>query len=146
MLLNDLFDNYGARQPKKRVGRGIGSGMGKTSRRGQKGQKARSGVAIKGFEGGQMPLIKRLPKRGFNSLADKKNNEIVNIHQLQYLLEDKVIKAEDKLTKEKMVELGLIRKATSQVKILVGNVSEDLKSKFSLEFDSASEKAKAFLK
>ena len=86
MKLNDLRDNYGARQGRVRVGRGIGSGLGKTAGRGQKGQKSRSGVSIKGFEGGQMPLHMRLPKRGFNNPFGKDYAE-VNLGQLQKLVE-----------------------------------------------------------
>ena len=80
MKLNELSDLAGARKNRKRVGRGIGSGTGKTSGRGVKGQKSRSGVAIKGFEGGQMPLHRRLPKRGFNNLFSKKYNVLSLIH------------------------------------------------------------------
>ena len=82
MKLNDLRDNPGAAKKKKRVGRGPGSGVGKTSGRGVKGQKARTGVAIKGFEGGQMPLHRRLPKRGFNNIFAKKYNEL-NLGRIQ---------------------------------------------------------------
>ena len=82
MKLNELHDNPGARKARMRVGRGIGSGKGKTAGRGVKGQKARTGVAIKGFEGGQMPLHRRLPKRGFNNLFAKKFNEL-NLGRIQ---------------------------------------------------------------
>ena len=82
MRLNDLRDNPGATKQRKRVGRGIGSGTGKTAGRGHKGQKSRSGVAIKGFEGGQMPIHRRLPKRGFNSIFRKKYNA-VNLDRIQ---------------------------------------------------------------
>ncbi len=82
MRLNELSDNKGAVRPRKRVGRGIGSGKGKTAGRGVKGQKSRSGVAIKGFEGGQMPIHRRLPKRGFNNIFRKTFN-VVNIGQIQ---------------------------------------------------------------
>src|SRR3954466_16106795 len=87
MKLNDLRDNQGARPSKIRVGRGIGSGLGKTAGRGQKGQKSREGVSIKGFEGGQMPLHMRLPKRGFNNIFAKDYAE-VNLGQLQKLIEN----------------------------------------------------------
>ena len=86
MKLNDLRDNYGARQGRVRVGRGIGSGLGKTAGRGQKGQKSRSGVAIKGFEGGQMPLHMRLPKRGFNNPFGKDYAE-VNLGMVQKVID-----------------------------------------------------------
>ena len=86
MKLNEIADNPGAAKDKKRVGRGIGSGKGKTSGRGVKGQKARSGVAIKGFEGGQMPMYRRLPKRGFNNLFGKEYSE-VNVGRLQQAID-----------------------------------------------------------
>ena len=92
MKLNDLRDNKGARKERMRVGRGIGSGKGKTAGRGQKGQKSRSGVAIKGFEGGQMPLHMRLPKRGFNNPFGKDYAE-VNIGQIQLLVDEKKLDA-----------------------------------------------------
>ena len=82
MRLNEIADNPGARKKRSRVGRGIGSGMGKTSTHGQKGQKARSGVAINGFEGGQMPIYRRMPRRGFNPL-NKVHHQVVNIGRLQ---------------------------------------------------------------
>lgn len=88
MKLNELRDNPGARKTRTRVGRGIGSGKGKTGGRGMKGQKSRSGVAIKGFEGGQMPLYRRLPKRGFSSV-NKKQFELVNVGRLQAAIDDK---------------------------------------------------------
>ena len=87
MRLNEIRDRDGATKAKKRLGRGIGSGLGKTSGRGVKGQKARSGVAIKGFEGGQMPLHRRLPKRGFNNIFAKKYNEI-NLGRIQTAIDD----------------------------------------------------------
>ena len=89
MKLNELSDLAGARKNRKRVGRGIGSGTGKTSGRGVKGQKSRSGVAIKGFEGGQMPLHRRLPKRGFNNLFSKKYN-VFNLDRIQYFIDNKI--------------------------------------------------------
>src|SRR5688500_20230547 len=92
MKLNDIRDNPGARKERIRVGRGIGSGKGKTGGRGQKGQKSRSGVAIKGFEGGQMPLHMRLPKRGFNNPFGKDYAE-VNVGQLQKLIDVKKLDA-----------------------------------------------------
>ena len=87
MRLNELSDVNGARKDRKRVGRGIGSGTGKTAGRGVKGQKSRSGVAIKGFEGGQMPLHRRLPKRGFNNIFAKEYN-IFNLDRIQYFIDN----------------------------------------------------------
>jgi len=92
MRLNELRDNPGATRDRKRVGRGIGSGKGKTAWRGHKGQKSRSGVAIKGFEGGQMPLHRRLPKRGFNNIFSKDFNE-VNVGRLQSAIDKKTLDA-----------------------------------------------------
>ena len=91
MRLNELKDNPGATRERKRIGRGIGSGKGKTGGRGVKGQKSRTGVAIKGFEGGQMPIHRRLPKRGFNNIFSKDFNEI-NLGRLQKAVDDKVLK------------------------------------------------------
>ena len=90
MKLNSIKDNKGANQERKRIGRGIGSGTGKTSGKGHKGQKARSGVAIKGFEGGQMPIHRRLPKRGFNNINRVPNVEL-NIEKIEKLIDTKVI-------------------------------------------------------
>jgi ribosomal protein L15 len=97
MRLNDLRDLPGATTSKKRVGRGIGSGLGKTSGHGQKGQKSRSGVAIKGFEGGQMPIHMRLPKRGFNNKFAKDYNE-VNVGRIQTAIDDKKLDASKPVT------------------------------------------------
>ena len=92
MRLNELSDVNGARKDRKRVGRGIGSGTGKTAGRGVKGQKSRSGVAIKGFEGGQMPLHRRLPKRGFNNIFAKEYN-VFNLDRIQYFIDNGKLKA-----------------------------------------------------
>ena len=115
MKLNELRDNPGARKARKRVGRGIGSGLGKTSGHGQKGQKARSGVAIKGFEGGQMPIHMRLPKRGFNSLASKAFAE-VNLGRLQAAIDAGKIDAAAKIDGGVLVEAGLIRRVGDGVR------------------------------
>ena len=93
--LNNL--NIKNHKPKKRVGRGIGSGLGKTSGRGMKGQKSRSGVAIKSYEGGQMPLYRRLPKRGFNSLYKKEKNVAINLHNISKLIESKKMTPQNQL-------------------------------------------------
>ena len=97
MKLNELKDNPGARKSRKRVGRGHGSGWGKTSGSGHKGQKARSGVAIKGFEGGQMPLHMRLPKRGFNPLNPTKN-QVINLSDIEKALTEGRLKKSEKIT------------------------------------------------
>ncbi len=106
--LNDLKDNKGARHARKRKGRGIGSGLGKTAGRGHKGQKSRSGVAIKGFEGGQMPIYRRLPKRGFTNIF-RKTWAIVNLGSLQKAIDAEKIDASKTVTSELMQEAGLAR-------------------------------------
>ena len=124
-------------KPKIRVGRGIGSGKGKTSGRGVKGQKSRSGVAIKSFEGGQMPLYRRLPKRGFNSLG-KKNIAILNLNKIQSYLDKKNIKSSDTLNSELLKKLKLINKNSNKLKILG---SGEIKVKINIEADLASKSA-----
>ena len=117
MLLNQLMDNQGANKKRKRVGRGIGSGKGKTGGRGVKGQKSRSGVAIKGFEGGQMPLYQRLPKRGFNNVSSK---DIigVNLSRLQKAFDAKKLDAKKVIDADALVKSGVISKIADGVKIL----------------------------
>ena len=122
---------------KIRVGRGIGSGKGKTSGRGVKGQKSRSGVAIKSFEGGQMPLYRRLPKRGFNPVA-KKNIAILNLDKIQSYIDKKSIKTSDVLNSELLKKLKLIKKNSIKLKILG---SGDIKDKINIEADLASKSA-----
>jgi large subunit ribosomal protein L15 len=139
MKLNELFDLPGARTKKKRVGRGMSSGMGKTSCRGVKGQKARSGVAIKGFEGGQMPLIKRLPKRGFNC-PNTTSYVAVNFSVLNILLENKKIKEDASIDKELLHKNGIIKNTKKKVKLLAKG---ELKNKFTFKLDAYSEAAKA---
>ena len=122
---------------KIRVGRGIGSGKGKTSGRGVKGQKSRSGVAIKSFEGGQMPLYRRLPKRGFNSI--KKNNiAILNLDKIQSLIDKKSLKTSDTLNSNLLKKLNLINKNSAKLKILG---SGEIKDKINIEADLASKSA-----
>lgn len=139
MKLNELFDMPGARTAKKRVGRGMSSGMGKTSCRGMKGQKARSGVAIKGFEGGQMPLIKRLPKRGFNC-PNSTSFVAVNFLAINFLLENKKIKADASIDKELLHKHGILKNTKKKVKLLAKG---ELKNKFSFKLDAYSAAAKA---
>jgi len=123
MKLNELRDNDGARKSRMRVGRGIGSGKGKTAGSGHKGQKARSGVAIKGFEGGQMPIYRRLPKRGFNAL-NPKNFEVVNIGRLQKAIDAGVLDATKPITVELLEETGLVGKVVDGVRLLAkGEIS-----------------------
>ena len=107
-------------KPKIRVGRGIGSGKGKTSGRGVKGQKSRSGVAIKSFEGGQMPLYRRLPKRGFNSIT-KNEIAIINLEKIQFYIDKKTISTKDTLNTELLKKLKIINKNSIKLKILREN-------------------------
>ena len=123
---------------KIRVGRGIGSGKGKTSGRGVKGQKSRSGVAIKSFEGGQMPLYRRLPKRGFNSIS-KINVAKINLDKIKYFIDQKKINLNDKINSELLKKLKIINKNSQKLKIL-GN--GDIKVKINIETDLISKSAK----
>jgi large subunit ribosomal protein L15 len=122
---------------KMRVGRGIGSGKGKTSGRGVKGQKSRSGVAIKSFEGGQMPLYRRLPKRGFNPI-EKKNIAILNLDKIQNFIDKKNIKTTDTINSDLLKKLKLINKNAIKLKILG---SGQIKDKINIEADLASKSA-----
>jgi large subunit ribosomal protein L15 len=115
--LNDLHDNPGARVKRVRVGRGIGSGLGKTAGRGQKGQKSRSGVAIKGFEGGQMPLHMRLPKRGFNNIFAKEFSEL-NLGTLQAAIDAGRIDAAQVIDAEALTASGILTHARDGVRLL----------------------------
>ncbi|MDY7098931.1 MAG: 50S ribosomal protein L15 [Pseudomonadota bacterium] len=128
MKLNDIRDNSGARKGRMRVGRGIGSGKGKTAARGQKGQKSRSGVAIKGFEGGQMPLHMRLPKRGFNNPFGKDYAE-VNIGMVQKWIDAKKIDGKKDITEAVLREAGLARGGKDGVRLL-GKGEITAKAKF----------------
>ncbi len=122
---------------KIRVGRGIGSGKGKTSGRGVKGQKSRSGVAIKSFEGGQMPLYRRLPKRGFNPIT-KSNIAILNLDKIQSYIDKKSIKISETLNSDLLKKLKLINKNSVKLKILG---TGDIKDKINIEADLASKSA-----
>ena len=122
---------------KIRVGRGIGSGKGKTSGRGVKGQKSRSGVSIKSFEGGQMPLYRRLPKRGFNPIS-KSNIAIMNLNKIQFFIEKKNINPNEVLNTDLLKKLKLINKNSTKLKIL-GN--GEIKEKINIEADLASKSA-----
>ena len=125
------------KKTKIRVGRGIGSGKGKTSGRGVKGQKSRSGVAIKSFEGGQMPLYRRLPKRGFNPIG-KKNIAILNLNKIQSYIDKKNIKSGDTINANLLKKLKLINKNSIKLKILG---SGEIKDKINVEADLASKSA-----
>ena len=123
---------------KYRVGRGIGSGKGKTSGRGHKGQKSRSGVSIKSFEGGQMPLYRRLPKRGFNSIK-KSNLGKINLGKIQYFIDQKSINITDKINLNLLKKTKIINKKSSKLKVLG---SGEVKQKINIEADFFSKSAK----
>ena len=137
MKLNDIRDNEGARHRKMRVGRGIGSGKGKTAGRGQKGQKARSGVAVKGFEGGQMPLHMRLPKRGFNNPFGKDYAE-VNLGMIQKFIDAGKLDAKGTIDHEALKAAGLSRSAKHGIRLLGKG---ELTSKVSFKVAGASKGA-----
>lgn len=139
MQLNEIRDNQGARKKRMRIGRGIGSGKGKTGGRGGKGQTARSGVAIKGFEGGQMPLHRRLPKRGFNNYTQVKF-DAVTLRDLQVLVDNGTFKAGDTVTTEALKKAGVVPSTSEGVKILTKG---ELKAKLSIDVERASASAKA---
>jgi len=139
MKLSDLRDNEGASKRKRRLGRGIGSGRGKTAGRGVKGQKSRSGVAIKGFEGGQMPLHMRLPKRGFNNIFAPKLN-IVSLGRLQQAVDAGRIDAAQEVTVETLVAAGVLRRAKDGVRVLSDG---ELKAPLKLSIYGASRAAVA---
>ena len=124
-------------KPKIRVGRGIGSGKGKTSGRGVKGQKSRSGVAIKSFEGGQMPLYRRLPKRGFNSVSSNQI-AILNLEKIQFFIDKKTISTKDVLNSNLLKKLNIINKNSNKLKILG---TGDIKDKINIEANLASKSA-----
>ena len=139
MKLDQLRDNPGARKNPIRVGRGIGSGKGKTGGRGGKGQTARSGVRIKGFEGGQMPLHRRLPKRGFNNIFRVEFAEI-NLDRLQDAIDAKLLDAKDTINAEALVRARVIRRAKAGVRLLGRG---EIKAKLTIEVHGASKSAVA---
>ncbi len=139
MKLNELRDNPGARKTRKRVGRGIGSGAGKTGGRGHKGQKSRSGVSLLGFEGGQMPLYRRLPKRGFHNPFRKEFVEI-NLGVLQNAVDSGKLDAKKTVNAEALKAAGLMKKSFDGVKILAEG---ELKAKLTIEAAKASKAASA---
>lgn len=143
MKLSELFSGLPRLKGRKILGRGIGCGKGKTSGRGHKGQKARAGCSIKGFEGGQQSIFTRLPKRGFKPFA-RKRCEIVNLDVIQRLIEENKIGAETKVSKELLVKLGVVSSMKSKVKILGRG---ELRTKVAVCYDAVSRSAegKVFL-
>jgi large subunit ribosomal protein L15 len=137
MKLSDIADNAGSRKKRMRVGRGIGSGKGKTAGRGGKGQTARSGVRIKGFEGGQMPLHRRLPKRGFTNIFRLEFAEI-NLDRLQEAVDAKAFDIKETVTAESLVKAGVLRRSRDGVRLLGRGA---LKAKLNIEVHGASKSA-----
>ena len=137
MKLNQLSDNDGARKPRKRVGRGIGSGTGKTAGRGHKGQKARSGVALKGFEGGQMPLHRRLPKRGFKNIFAKRY-VVVNLGRMQKAIDAGKLDAKVDIDAAALKAAGLLKNPRDGVRLLAKG---ELKAKVNMTVAGASKAA-----
>ena len=138
MKLNEIRDNPGAHYRAKRVGRGIGSGKGKTSARGGKGQTARTGVALNGFEGGQTPLHRRLPKRGFNNKIFQSDFKVVNLGRLQQALDAGRLKAGGTVTGATLVASGVLRRVGDGIRLLAKG---ELKSAITIEVAGASQAA-----
>ena len=137
MELNKLNDNDGAKSSKKRLGRGVGSGLGKTSGKGHKGQKSRSGVSIKGFEGGQMPIHRRLPKRGFNK-HNRKTYRILNLGDLQKVIDNGKIDIKKEINNSVILSSGIIKNLKDGIRILArGKIT----SKVNILVDGASKNA-----
>jgi len=139
MKLHELHDNDGATKKRKRVGRGPGSGMGKTSGRGVKGQKSRSGVAINGYEGGQMPLYQRLPKRGFNK-PNRKAYAVVNLGLIQKFIDAGKLDAKSAITEDALIASGLVRRKLDGVRVLAKG---EFSAKANIEVTGASKSAVA---
>ena len=137
MKLNEIKDNEGALKSRKRVGRGIGSGTGKTGGRGVKGQKARSGVAINGFEGGQMPIYRRLPKRGFNNIF-RADYVVVSLGRIQAAIDAKKLDGKKTVDAAALKAAGVIRREKDGVRILADG---ELKAKLTIEVAGASKPA-----
>ena len=137
MKLHELRDNDGAAKKRTRVGRGPGSGKGKTGGRGIKGQKSRSGVALNAYEGGQMPLYQRLPKRGFNK-PNRKAFAIVNLGLIQKFIDDKKIDAKAEITEDVLVASGLVRRKLDGIRVLAKG---ELKAKANITVTGASKGA-----
>ena len=141
MNLNEIRDNKNAVKDRKRIGRGIGSGTGKTSGKGHKGQKARSGVAVKGFEGGQMPIHRRLPKRGFTNINRVSFTEL-NLSNIEEMIVAKKIDPKKAINSQALFEIGVIKKISTKVKILAKGA---IKSKINIEVSAVSSKAKELI-
>ena len=139
MKLNEIAPPAGSRKKRMRVGRGIGSGKGKTAGRGGKGQTARSGVRIKGFEGGQMPMHRRLPKRGFNNIFRVEFAEI-NLDRIQEAVDSKLIDVKETVNAESLVKSGVVRRAKGGIRLLGRG---ELKAKLNIEVHGASKSAVA---
>ena len=137
MNINDLSDNPGARRDRKRAGRGPGSGLGKTGGRGVKGQKSRSGVAINGFEGGQMPLYMRLPKRGFNK-PNRKSYAVINLGLIQKFVDAGKIDASAAITHDVLIASGAVRRVLDGIRVLAKG---EVTSKLTIEVHGASKSA-----
>lgn len=137
MKLNELVDSTTKRKTRKRVGRGIASGTGKTAGRGHKGQKSRKGVSINGFEGGQMPIFRRVPKRGFASI-NRVSYQAINLSRLQELLESNVIDVSKPINKAVFVEIGVIKRESALVKLLANG---EVKASLNVTVDAASNSA-----
>ena len=138
MELNKLNDNDGAKSSKKRLGRGVGSGLGKTSGKGHKGQKSRSGVSIKGFEGGQMPIHRRLPKRGFININKITYTEL-NLDNIQQLIDSKKIDPKKIISYKTLLDLGLVKSKKAKIKLLGKG---EIKVKINIEVSAFSKSAK----
>mgnify|MGYP001130190666 CR=1 FL=1 len=137
MKLHELHDNPGATKRRKRIGRGPGSGMGKTGGRGLKGQKSRSGVAIKGFEGGQMPIYQRLPKRGFTK-PNRKKFAVVNLGLIQKFIDAGKLDAKSAITEDALLDAGLVRRKLDGVRVLAKG---EITGKLNIEVTGASKSA-----
>ena len=138
MKLNEIKDNLRSTKSRKRIGRGIGSGKGKTSGKGHKGQKSRSGVSIKGFEGGQMPIHRRLPKRGFTNI-NRINYTELNLNNIQKLIDGKKIDPKKIISYKTLLDLGLVKSKKAKIKILGKG---DIKVKIDIEVSAFSKSAK----
>lgn len=138
MKLNEISDNPGARRERKRVGRGMASGTGKTAGKGQKGQKSRSGVSLVGFEGGQMPLYRRLPKRGFTNAKFTKDYAELNVGRLQDAIDAKKVDAKKPITTAVLREAGLVKRSKDGVRLLGKG---ELKAKVTVEVEGATKGA-----
>lgn len=138
MKLNEIKDNDAAFKSRRRVGRGIGSSKGKTAGRGVKGQKSRSGVAINGYEGGQMPIYKRLPKRGFSNVMFAKNYTTVSVGRIQTAIDAKKLDAKKAVNAEALIAAGVVRRALDGVRVLSDG---ELKAKITCEVAGASKAA-----